>query len=114
LNVTIRPLVADDAAALRALRLEAMQVAASAFSSSYEEEAARPPEWFSAVAAGSENDVIFGAFDTITLVGMVGVRRQHEGQGAPQRSAGRSLRATVVSPPEHRMPSAGMRDRARV
>jgi hypothetical protein len=54
LDIAIRRLCAADAAALQALRLEALLAAPEAFSSSHDEEAARPREWFALIghAAG--------------------------------------------------------------
>jgi ribosomal protein S18 acetylase RimI-like enzyme len=72
LDVIVRRLVVADAQALRHLRLEALQVAPEAFNSSYEEEAARPFEWFESVATGPDRNAMFGVFHDGALVGMAG------------------------------------------
>ncbi|MBX9827094.1 MAG: GNAT family N-acetyltransferase [Xanthobacteraceae bacterium] len=71
-DIAIRRLTATDAAALQKLRLEALKAAPEAFSSSYDEEAARPREWFVAVAGCDGPDAVFGAFCADRLVGMAG------------------------------------------
>jgi ribosomal protein S18 acetylase RimI-like enzyme len=72
LDVTVRRLVVADAQALRALRLEALRAAPEAFTSSYEDEAARPFDWFERVATGPERNAMFGGFHDGALVGMAG------------------------------------------
>lgn len=57
---------------MRDLRLEGLQAAPDAFASSFEEEAARPLDWFRTVAAGPGRNAIFGAFDSGVIVGMAG------------------------------------------
>lgn len=67
---TIRVLTADDAATYRPLRLEALQADPTAFSSSYEEEAARTVEDIAArLTADYPNIASFGAFVDGVLVG---------------------------------------------
>lgn len=72
MDVSVRRLVVADAQALRRLRLEALAAAPEAFNSSYEEEAARPLDWFERVASGPDRNAMFGAFDDGALVGMAG------------------------------------------
>jgi ribosomal protein S18 acetylase RimI-like enzyme len=49
-----------------------LQAAPEAFSSSHDEEAARPLEWFTTVAGGTGSNATFGAFHADSLVGMAG------------------------------------------
>ncbi len=83
MSFAIRPLVQDDAAAYRAIRLEALRDHPEAFASSYEVAAARPPEFFAALL---EKLQFFGAFSAAgELVGIVafeqsdGDREKHRG-----------------------------------
>lgn len=84
-DIAIRRLNASDADALRALRLEALQSAPEAFSSSHDEESARPREWFATVAGSAGPDAVFGAFCVDRLVGMAGfvvspkAKQRHKG-----------------------------------
>jgi ribosomal protein S18 acetylase RimI-like enzyme len=84
-DIAIRRLNAADAAALQMLRLEALQAAPDAFSSSHDEEAARPREWFATVAGSTGPDAVFGAFSADRLVGMAGfvvstkAKQRHKG-----------------------------------
>ena len=85
MDVTVRRLVVGDAQALRRLRLEALQAAPEAFNSSYEEEAARPFDWFERVATGPDRNAMFGGFHDGALVGMAGfvagerLKERHKG-----------------------------------
>ncbi len=85
MDVTVRRLVVADARVLRALRLEALQAAPEAFNSSYEEEAARPFDWFESVATGPDRNAMFGGFHEGALVGMAGfvaaerLKERHKG-----------------------------------
>jgi ribosomal protein S18 acetylase RimI-like enzyme len=84
-DIAVRRLNAADAAALRTLRLEALQAAPEAFSSSHDEEATRPREWFATVAGNPGPDAVFGAFCADKLVGMAGfvvsakAKQRHKG-----------------------------------
>lgn len=74
--VSIRRLAPNDAAALRALRLESLQAYPAAFASAYEEDAARSVEDFAAMLEGGDELVVFGAFRGEALVGMAGFARE--------------------------------------
>jgi len=65
----VRKFVVGDVAALRDLRLEALQTYPDAFGSTYEIEMSRPLSYF---VERLEKNVILGGFDHGELVGMVG------------------------------------------
>lgn len=90
----IRALAPSDAEAFRALRLEALGSAPQAFSSSYEEQAHQPPEWFRARIPDGGSNALFGAFSAEGLVGMAGFFVQ---EGAKQRHKG-TLWGVYVTP----------------
>jgi ribosomal protein S18 acetylase RimI-like enzyme len=81
--LNLRRLTGPDAAALRALRLEAFAAHPRDFRSSPEEEAAIP---LAELAAALDGDTVMGAFDGETLVGVAGLRfdlrakRGHRGE----------------------------------
>jgi ribosomal protein S18 acetylase RimI-like enzyme len=84
--ITIRPLRAEDAAAWRALRLEALQKSPRAFIMSYEEAAKDDLAAFAAHIPPPESaDVIFGAFADNALAGSTGfyvrprLKERHKG-----------------------------------
>jgi ribosomal protein S18 acetylase RimI-like enzyme len=101
-DIAIRRLTEADATALRTLRLEALQTAPEAFSSSHDEEAARPLEWFATVAGRAGPDAVFGAFCANALVGMAGFvvspkpKQRHKG----------TLVGLYVQPPFRRLGAA--------
>ncbi len=75
----IRRLTLDDLPAYHSLRLRALQSRADAFTSSYEEEAAKSPlDWRSRVEPAPEagGNVLLGAFEGDDLVGVVGLERK--------------------------------------
>jgi ribosomal protein S18 acetylase RimI-like enzyme len=74
--VTIRRLVPADAAAFRAMRLEALRDSPTAFGSSLHEIADRPLEWFAARLAGGDDTQAFGAEIDGRLAGVVVVARE--------------------------------------
>jgi GNAT superfamily N-acetyltransferase len=74
--VAIRRLVPADAPAYRDLRLRGLALHPDAFTSSAEEERAKPLAWTEARLAPDGNDAVYGAFAEGTLVGVVGVARE--------------------------------------
>lgn len=73
MSPTVRPLVPEDAAALIALRAEALHSAPLAFSASPEDDQGFSPEAVRALLAGSGRSAVFGAFSGEVLIGMCGV-----------------------------------------
>jgi GNAT superfamily N-acetyltransferase len=76
--VVICPIRAEDAAAYRELRLEALRTHPEAFGADYEESQARPIErWQQQVRddAGSDMSIIYVAEAGGALVGMIGIYR---------------------------------------
>lgn len=71
-DVLIRPLVAEDAQAYRALRLEALLATPEAFGASHAEEAARPLSFFEERLSPQAPSRVFGAYADGALVGMAG------------------------------------------
>ena len=69
----VRKLTADDAPALRQLRLEALRTAPSAFGASHEEALCLTGDDFRRRIEAASPGAIFGAFDADTLIGMAGV-----------------------------------------
>lgn len=80
----VRRLVPDDAAAYRTLMLSAYRDHPDAFTSSYEERAAQPADWWAwRLAAGdAAPQRVFGAFDAADLVGAAGWQRDGRGKTA--------------------------------
>lgn len=72
-RIQVRRLTPADAALYRAIRLEALQHNAEAFSSTFEAESGQPLGWFADRLAGSD---VFGAFLESTLLGVAGFRVQ--------------------------------------
>jgi ribosomal protein S18 acetylase RimI-like enzyme len=71
----IRRLTAEDAPAYRALRLRGLREHPEAFTSSFEEDAALPPE-ASEKRLRSHAQTFWGAFDGAVLLGIVGLDRE--------------------------------------
>jgi ribosomal protein S18 acetylase RimI-like enzyme len=66
-DIEVRRLAADDAPLYLDIRLEALQLAADAFASTFEAESARPLSWFAERLGGSQ---VLGAFHVDRLVGV--------------------------------------------
>jgi len=75
-TISIRRLTAADAAALLALRREALETAPEAFSASPEDEAGETPETLAARLDAPGASAVFGVFDGPVLVGMAGFAAQ--------------------------------------
>ena len=73
---TIRRLVADDAAAYRALRLQGLRNHPDAFTSSYEEEIEKSLAATASRIGADGTDRVFGAFRGDMLCGVVGLGRE--------------------------------------
>lgn len=71
-RLAIRPLTAADAAAYRALRLQALRDHPEAFGASYEDEVARSLEMTAKRLDGGPLNCVFGAFAGDDLVGTAG------------------------------------------
>lgn len=76
MNVDIRRLGPEDAAALVALRREALETEPLAFGSSIPEDRNLSIEVVRGALANEEEQAIFGSFEGLDLTGMVGVRRE--------------------------------------
>lgn len=110
-SLAIRPLTAADAAAYRALRLQALRDHPQAFGASYEDEAARSLEMTAQRLDAGATNCVFGAFAGLDLVGTAGfivpdgsAKSRHKGllvgvHVAPShrgRAIGRALVAAVI------------------
>lgn len=71
--LTIRPLQPADAAALKALRVTAVEEFPKSFYPTLEEESTRPVEAFRGWLETPESSMVFGAFDGVELVAVVGL-----------------------------------------
>jgi RimJ/RimL family protein N-acetyltransferase len=112
-GVTIRPLAAEDAPAYHALRLRMLREYPDAFTSSVEEDAAKPLAWVVARLTPDPADgVVLGAFDAEgALAGSIGFAREERRKQrhkalvfgmfvAPehaQRGVGRALLAACIA-----------------
>ncbi len=76
MTFAIRRLLPADAPAYRELRLRGLALHPDAFTSSADEERAKPLEWSEARLAPDGSDAVYGAFAAETLVGVVGVARE--------------------------------------
>lgn len=80
-EIQIRAIVAEDVEAFRALRLRALREHPEAFGSDYQTQSAFPPEfWQARVSSNLANpdQIVFVATDGDELLGMTGIRRQHD------------------------------------
>lgn len=107
MELQVRRLGPDDAAAFQALRLEGLARHPCAFAASHDEEAGRG---LAEVASRLERQPVFGAFDGPDLVGMAGfalsplAKKRHKGrlwgvyvrEGARGRGLGRALVLAVI------------------
>ena len=94
---TIRRLAPSDAAGYRELRLRALREHADAFTSSFEEESARPLAWSEQRLGASANrphDFFLGAFQGAMLVGMLGL----QGRCRPKERHNASVVGMYVAP----------------
>lgn len=73
---TIRELLAADASAFQALRLQALAECPAAFAASLEEEQQTPLSVVAENLRGHSNHYVLGAFNDARLVGIVGVQRE--------------------------------------
>lgn len=78
MTTTIRPLGAADAPAYHALRLRMLRDCPDAFTSSFEEDAAKPMSWVVArLTPDPQDGTVLGAFDERgALVGSIGLARE--------------------------------------
>jgi len=72
----VRRLTPDDAPAYRALRLRGLLEHAEAFTSSFDEDSAKPLAVTARRLAAESGDTVWGAFSGGTLVGVVGLGRE--------------------------------------
>lgn len=103
-NLLIRPVTPDDAAAYQALRLRGLAETPTAFASSLAEEVGTPLDAIVRRLQPREDGAIFGAFDAGELVGLAGVQRE----GMAQLSHKAFLWGMVVSA-THRRRGVGRR-----
>lgn len=75
-DLEIRRLGPADATVYRELRLRGLRENPDAFTSSYEEEADKPPDAILARLGTDAREAVYGAFATGVLVGIVGVGRE--------------------------------------
>lgn len=75
-HVSIRRLGVADAAAFRALRLEAIAGEPTAFSAALEDERAKPAGWAVSILAEDAPTAVFGALSGPELIGMAGLAMQ--------------------------------------
>lgn len=96
-TIVIRPLAEGDAAAFKALRLQAIQDAPSAVQPTHEEEAAHTLEDMRRRIRATGHEVVFGAFLGDALVGVTGLRRF-----VPVQAAHKAVLWGVFVDPAHR------------
>jgi ribosomal protein S18 acetylase RimI-like enzyme len=98
----IRKLTPEDAAAYRALRLQALRECPTAFASSEEEELGIPLLVVGANLAADEGACVLGAFDDAALVGVVGLQREQ-----PRKLAHKAFVWGVYVAPQSRRQGLG-------
>jgi ribosomal protein S18 acetylase RimI-like enzyme len=76
LSMQIRLLVHEDLQAYRTIRLQSLLEEPIAFGSSHEQEAAKPLQYFADHLAPDSDRILLGAFQTDTLIGIVGLTRE--------------------------------------
>lgn len=103
-EAAVRRLVPADAAAHRALMLEAFTRHPEAFTSTAEERAALPLEWWQARLAPASREALFGAFDGDRLAGTVGLAFEPRA-----RTRHKALLFGMYVAPEHRARGLGGR-----
>ena len=74
-DISIRPLIDEDAAAFKPLRLKAIQDAPTAIWPTHAEESSRTLEETSNRIRATAHQIVFGAFAGPVLVGIAGLRR---------------------------------------
>ena len=77
-RIEIRVLSGSDAAAFQRIRLEGLLESPTAFGSSHEEEVEFSLAKVEERLAPADGRAVFGAFDGETLVGVTGIRREHQ------------------------------------
>ena len=95
--LAVRSLAPADAAQYRALRLRALREHPQAFTSSFEEEQARPLDWSAqrlAASAERPHDFFLGAFAHGALLGMLGL----QGRYRPKERHNASVVGMYVAP----------------
>lgn len=111
-TIVIRPLAEGDAAAFKALRLQAIQDAPSAVQPTHEEEAAHTLEDMRRRIRATGHEVVFGAFLGDALVGVTGLRRFRAGAGRAQGGAVGRVRRSRTPARRCGAPAAGRGHRA--
>ena len=72
----VRQLTPSDASSFQTLRLEGLKETPTSFASSYEEEVRRSPDDIANRLAARDDRAVFGAFEGLRLIGLVGVGRE--------------------------------------
>jgi RimJ/RimL family protein N-acetyltransferase len=76
LPIQIRRLVHTDLQAYSRIRLQSLQEEPIAFGSSHEQESVKPLQYFADHLAPDSDRILLGAFQTDTLIGIVGLSRE--------------------------------------
>ncbi|WP_343547065.1 GNAT family protein [Ralstonia sp.] len=75
-DIAIRPLIVEDAAAFKALRLKAIEDSPTAIWPTHDEESGRTLEETRNRIRATEHQIVFGAFAGPELIGIAGLRRE--------------------------------------